>query len=1167
MTKAYKPAHAALQRRSSSARRPAPSAPRSALLALRDSLGNGSFGAFLQTKLTVGRPDDPYEREADHVADRVTAQPAGTTAPPAILALSPDPRHPVRRQLDDNEEDVKEAADETPDPEIRNATEFDVQRNCAECEGDEEETAVQTKRQSSDAPMAMAPATASGVQAMRGHGEPLAPSLRNYFEPRFGRDFGSVRTHTGTLADQTSHALGARAYTVGSDIAFRAGAFSPQSDDGRRLLAHELTHVVQQSGGRGGGTMIHRKPAGPTPYDRIKKLLSRNIGDWAVTDEEAVAAIKILRNLKPREQLETIVRMKYSGAWKRLYEQLPSNSPVDFDYFAMTPLNRTTGYIMPHDRINLELYVRGKLERRASGEYTVHEDGLHLDDNKNQYLVPEFRGELKEPIRITEMMPEAAVNKIAAFFIDRLIFPGAQFFLNVSRRGHLWGPEAGPTRGIPVQSTYTRPDTAESRLRDKRARFAEYAAQWGTEKYVHRILAFYWHDVDNNLDKWKTPEDLWTWAETQASKPPPESPIEPFYSFYLALKKERDFVSPVNRGTWQDAMDRYYKWLDAHIDDPNIGKYKPADIWSKAIRNALTVEAKRFSEEFLRKEKDRREHPTIDWEAAGKKLDKALEFITRKIYHTPEPQYLEAKSEGISYLVWPSNEEKLIRRQIGDDFLHDIVSRMGNPDFLQTSVEADYNYYLATHDEQARILELTQRHPFVEHAALDKPDLPWWQTAIEIAVGFIPIVGQVVGTIEAIAGYDMFGNPLSDAERAIIGASILLPATRHIYKHGKAMYTVDKFSDLYRLSPSDADALYRVTAGIKPGSRNATLLDDTARRIKKEKAGTVLNDPKVQRDVEKVLDDMHFRERATVQDLKRPGSLTEKVGKQADEIADKEIKNLGSTTGEALNDETIKLLKQKPALRSALAESSLAARALKKCNTPCYPPNATPDQIRTLEQHLERVRITGKYNEHNLREFLYKNRDDLDKAIGDVMSHKTSRHLDEFLRKEIHYQPMGPRVPPREDPRIRGAMVERSHHIGQMHGRAYAGDTLGLKGVGFKNPFERAGKYGQGFDDIMVRGADLDNGIVFIVEYKGGRAVLDAGQMELDWVVGNIRRLFLEGGTAGQDLARKLSKALREGRLQGVALSTPLVGNAAQATREIATWAYDIKQLASKLSF
>jgi hypothetical protein len=496
---------------------------------------------------------------------------------------------------------------------------------------------------------------------------------------------------------------------------------------------------------------------------------------------------------------------------------------------------------------------------------------------------------------------------------------------------------------------------------------------------------------------------------------------------------------------------------------------------------------------------------------------------------------------------------------------------MGDPNFLRSSVEEDYNYYLATHEEERRILEFTESHPYVEKSELEREEIPGWQTAIEVVVGFIPIVGQVVGAYEVISGQDMFGNPLSNTERAILGASILLPAAGKIYKGGKALYTVDKFTKLYtNMSPSEANALFRATVGIQEGSWGARLLGEAKKTIKNNKAGTIWKEPERLKNLGRLLDDMGMTDRATVGALsKRPGSMLEGVEKQAAEIAEKEINNIGSMTGGALNDDTVKLLRQKPVLRSALAENSLAAQALKHCSVSCFPPNATDDQIRTLNQHLERLKGSGKYNEHNLREFLYKNRDDLDKAIGDVMKNPTSRHLDAFLRYEIQitYGPVR-RVPPREDPRIRGAMVERSHDIGVMHGRAYAGKKpLELKGIGFKNPFETSGKYGQGFDDIMVREGDLETGIVYIVEYKGGGARLDPGQMELDWVVGNIRRLFREGGTAGQDLARKLSKALREGRLKGVALSTPLEGNIAKETKELANWVYDVKKVGSKLGF
>src|SRR5262249_45322370 len=151
----------------------------------------------------------------------------------------------------------------------------------------------------------------------------------------------------------------------------------------------------------------------------------------------------------------------------------------------------------------------------------------------------------------------------------------------------------------------------------------------------------------------------------------------------------------------------------------------------------------------------------------------------------------------------------------------------------------------------------------------------------------------------------------------------------------------------------------------------------------------------------------------------RSSNLGQGITKQTEQIAEKEITNIGSITEGALNDDTVKLLQQKPALRHALAENSLAARALKKCNTPCYPPNATPNQIRTLEQHLERVKATGNYNESMLREFLYRNRDTLDEAIGDVIQHQTSQHLDSFLRAEFNRVRAGaPGQPPLVHPHV-----------------------------------------------------------------------------------------------------------------------------------------------------
>src|SRR5262249_20278147 len=85
-------------------------------------------------------------------------------------------------------------------------------------------------------------------QSLRGAGQPLDTLTRTFFEPRFGRDFGGVRIHTDTTAARSAAAVNARAYTVGDEVVFAAGQYAPGTVEGRRLLAHELTHTIQQSG-------------------------------------------------------------------------------------------------------------------------------------------------------------------------------------------------------------------------------------------------------------------------------------------------------------------------------------------------------------------------------------------------------------------------------------------------------------------------------------------------------------------------------------------------------------------------------------------------------------------------------------------------------------------------------------------------------------------------------------------------------------------------------------------------------------------------------------------------------------------------------------------------------------------------------------------------------
>jgi hypothetical protein len=87
-----------------------------------------------------------------------------------------------------------------------------------------------------------------------GAGAPLAGGTRDFMESRLGADFGDVRVHTDSKASESARSVQAHAYTVGNDVVFQSGKYAPESDSGKRMLAHELTHVVQQRSGPVAGT-------------------------------------------------------------------------------------------------------------------------------------------------------------------------------------------------------------------------------------------------------------------------------------------------------------------------------------------------------------------------------------------------------------------------------------------------------------------------------------------------------------------------------------------------------------------------------------------------------------------------------------------------------------------------------------------------------------------------------------------------------------------------------------------------------------------------------------------------------------------------------------------------------------------------------------------------
>jgi len=197
-------------------------------LLLQQTIGNQAVGRIIQAKLTISQPSDLYEQEADRVADEVMRMPDRT--PGAPETGGPPQISRLQRKCAQCEEE-------------------EVQRQAMEGEMEEEEEGnLQAKEASGEATEVTSAAQAQ-IEGLRGGGEPLSESVRAFFEPRFGHDFSRVRVHSDARAAASAQSVNALAYTIGKDVVFAAAQFSPATTQGRKLLAHELTHVVQQGQG------------------------------------------------------------------------------------------------------------------------------------------------------------------------------------------------------------------------------------------------------------------------------------------------------------------------------------------------------------------------------------------------------------------------------------------------------------------------------------------------------------------------------------------------------------------------------------------------------------------------------------------------------------------------------------------------------------------------------------------------------------------------------------------------------------------------------------------------------------------------------------------------------------------------------------------------------
>jgi hypothetical protein len=333
--------------------------------------------ASMQTKLAVNRPGDAHEQEADRVADKVL----GMTETPSRRACA--------------------CGGECP--------------KCSSQHGEGER--IQTKPARAHDTAAAAAAPRSVEEALSSRGRPLDSAAREFFEPRFGRDFSHVRVHTDASAAESARDVNARAYTLGSQIVFGQGEYAPGTSEGARLLAHELTHVIQQ--GAQGRALIQREtPAGSTNYAfdtyrvtgahlsdpdvvaRFKALSFEGLLDYRrrISDPDVIAFVEQLLDERMREQtldqLSAALAAEKDQAVKNfLAEWISAHAPTSYEFALGSNKPGTTATALTPNGISLKILPDEYVERAefdsivarlSAGKGSAHTGSITVFDPKWQ---------------------------------------------------------------------------------------------------------------------------------------------------------------------------------------------------------------------------------------------------------------------------------------------------------------------------------------------------------------------------------------------------------------------------------------------------------------------------------------------------------------------------------------------------------------------------------------------------------------------------------------------------------------------------------------------------------------------------------------------------------------------------------------------------------------
>ncbi len=346
-------------------------------------------------KLKINNPNDQYEKEADSMADKVIRMEQ------TGIDLKPLPVSSIQRSCTSCEEEEKRSVqkkelntDTSPGlTEQTNTvsneyffTSFNlpVQKKRAACEAEKKDELQ--RKETDEEELKSDGSLENYVGGLSAAGNPLPDDIRNFYEPRFGFDFSAVKIHSDAVAAKSAQSINALAYTTGNNIVFNNGQYSPGTESGKHLLAHELTHVVQQSGtasrkslqrwswlGAGIGALAGGivggllggglgAVVGAAAGGLIGGLLGGLIGGGSTTSANGDLPPELIKQLQPAIQNpDAAVRQKALEVLYAWTKQIPSLS-IQWDrvssiQYDASASNTESGMVDANDPMNMKIWI------------------------------------------------------------------------------------------------------------------------------------------------------------------------------------------------------------------------------------------------------------------------------------------------------------------------------------------------------------------------------------------------------------------------------------------------------------------------------------------------------------------------------------------------------------------------------------------------------------------------------------------------------------------------------------------------------------------------------------------------------------------------------------------------------------------------------------------